>query len=233
MTHPQQAEHYPTPESSAPDRLPLSAAQQDELLALTALLYAARQQRLSGGGDLQVGGAAPRALAACLCCCCAGSHQPMCTTTSSPPPPCLQSELELVLTLEGQQVPAAVRPAGPGLAAPPPPGGGQALEVQLPHRILVARDRGGSTAQLLRGEVDGRAVALQVLGSSPRSFHVQHCGAQRSVAVDTPLAAQLAVHMPAPRTQDLGKVGRGGGWETQPGGWCEGVSAAELDERGG
>lgn len=48
------AENFPTPESSAPDRLPLSSGQEDQLLALAAMLWAGREQRLSGGGNLQV-----------------------------------------------------------------------------------------------------------------------------------------------------------------------------------
>lgn len=110
------AENYPTPQASAPDRLPLSAAQEDQLLAAAAMLWAARERRLSGGGELR-------------------------------------GELELVLTLGERQVPATVRPAAPGLAPAPGPGEGQALEVQLPHRILVVRDTGGSTAQLVNARV--------------------------------------------------------------------------------
>ena len=52
------AEHYPTPEASAPDRLPLSAGQEEQLLALAALLWVGKQQRLRGGDGLQVGGVA-------------------------------------------------------------------------------------------------------------------------------------------------------------------------------
>lgn len=48
------AEHYPTPEASAPERLPLSDQQRDQLLALAAMLWVGREQRLSGGGPLEV-----------------------------------------------------------------------------------------------------------------------------------------------------------------------------------
>ncbi|KAI7845174.1 hypothetical protein COHA_001219 [Chlorella ohadii] len=163
------AEHFPTPESSAPERLPLSSGQQDQLLALAAMLWAAREQRLSGVGDLQV-------------------------------------ELQVVLTLEGQQVPATVRPAAPELAAAAAPGAGQALEVQLPHRILLVRDAGGSSAQLVHAEVDSERVALQVLSRGPRHLRLQHCGAQRLVALDAPAAAQLTRCMPAPTMEDFSKV---------------------------
>jgi propionyl-CoA carboxylase alpha chain len=163
------AEHFPTPESSAPDRLPLSAGQQDQLMALAAMLWAAHEQRLSGGGDLQ-------------------------------------GEIDVVLTLEGQQVLATVRPASPELAAAAAPGVGQALEVQLPHRILLVRDTGGSSAQLVNAEVDGERLALQVLSRGPRHLRLQHCGAQRSITLDAPLAAELTRYMPAPTTEDFSKV---------------------------
>ncbi len=48
------AEHYPTPEASAPERLPLSERQRDQLLALAAMLWVGREQRLSGGNPLEV-----------------------------------------------------------------------------------------------------------------------------------------------------------------------------------
>lgn len=116
----------------------------------------------------------------------------------------------MVLTLEGRQVPATIRPADPRLAGPPPPGSraGQALEVQLPHRILLARDAGGSTAQLVNAEVDGEAVLLQVLSSGPRQYRLQHCGAHRTVQVDSPLAAHLGRYMPPPHTEDFSKARR-------------------------
>ncbi len=123
----------------------------------------------------------------------------------------LQGELEVVLTLEGQQVPATVRPAAPELAAAAAPGAGQALEVQLPHRILLVRDAGGSSAQLVHAEVDSERVALQVLSRGPRHLRLQHCGAQRLVALDAPAAAQLTRSMPAPAMEDFSKVGSGGG----------------------
>lgn len=125
--------------------------------------------------------------------------------------PTLQGEVEVVLTLEGQQVLATVRPAAPELAAAAAPGVGQALEVQLPHRILLVRDTGGSSAQLVNAEVDSERVALQVLSRGPRHLRLQHCGAQRTVALDAPLAAELTRYMPAPTTEDLSKVG-GCGW---------------------
>lgn len=46
------AQHYPTPASSAPDRLPLSSQQADELLAMAAMLWVGKQRRLSSGGDV-------------------------------------------------------------------------------------------------------------------------------------------------------------------------------------
>ena len=49
------AENYATPEASAPERLPLGAGQQDQLLAVASLLWVGKEQRLSGGGKLQVG----------------------------------------------------------------------------------------------------------------------------------------------------------------------------------
>lgn len=98
-----------------------------------------------------------------------------------------------MLTLGEQQVPATVRPAAPGLVASggssssssggSGAGPGQALEVQLPQRILLVRDMGGSTAQLVRTEVDGEPVSLQVLDSGPRQLKLQHCGAHRVVQV--------------------------------------------------
>lgn len=48
------AEHYPAPEASAPERLPLSQGQRDQLLALAAMLWVGREQRLGGGGPLKV-----------------------------------------------------------------------------------------------------------------------------------------------------------------------------------
>ena len=49
------AEHYPTPEASSPDRLPLTPQQEEQLLAMAALLWVRKEQRLSGGDGLQVG----------------------------------------------------------------------------------------------------------------------------------------------------------------------------------
>ena len=132
--------------------------------------------------------------------------------------PTPQGEAQVVLTLEGQQVPATVRPAAPELAGAAAPGAGQALEVQLPHRILLVRDSGGSSAHLVHAEVDGEGVALQVLASGPRQLKLQHCGAQRVVCLDGPLAAQLTRYMPPPTTEDYSKarVAGGGGCS---GGW--------------
>lgn len=111
----------------------------------------------------------------------------------------LQDEVQLVLTMGGhggRQVPLTVRPADPRFLPSPSPssgggaraaaagsGAGQGLEVQLPHRILYVRDAGGSTAQLVRAEVDGAPVSLQVLASGPRQLKLQHCGAHRLVQV--------------------------------------------------
>ncbi len=108
----------------------------------------------------------------------------------APATPPLQGNLELVLTLDGQQVPLAVRPADPRMmgdaAGAGSAGGsaaGQGLEVQLPHRILYVRDAGASTAQLVRAEVDGESANLQVLAAGPRQYRLQHCGAHRVVQV--------------------------------------------------
>ena len=137
---------------------------------------------------------------------------------------CLQADLPLVLTLGGQQVPLTVRPADARMVAAPASSSsnstsgstrGQALEVQLPGRILYVQDAGGSTAQLVHAEVDGQAVHLQVLAAGPRHYQLQHCGAQRVVQVDSPAAAQLAQHMPLP-VVDFTKVG---GWVP---GWVPG-----------
>ena len=137
----------------------------------------------------------------------------------------------MVLTLEGQQVHATVRPASPELAAAVAPGAGQALEVQLPHRIMLVRDTGGSSAQLVNAEVDGERVALQVLSRGPRHLRLQHCGAQRLVALDAPLAAELTHYMPAPTPEDFSKVGEGRGGEEGGGemaGSCRGSSSGEC-----
>lgn len=88
-----------------------------------------------------------------------------------------------MLTLEGQQVPLAVRPADPRMMGGGGGAAGQGLEVQLPHRIMYVRDAGGSTAQLSRAEVDGAQVSLQVLSAGLRQYRLQHCGAHRVVQV--------------------------------------------------
>ncbi|KAL4458176.1 hypothetical protein ABPG75_013041 [Micractinium tetrahymenae] len=173
------AQHYPTPEASAPERLTLGERQRDQLLALAAMLWVGRERRLRGGGPLQ-------------------------------------GEMELVLTLEGQQVPLTVRPAEPRMMGSAGTAGstgssggtaaGQGLEVQLPHRIMYVRDAGGSTAQLVRAEVDGAPLSLQVLSAGPRQYKLQHCGAQRTVQVDTPVSAQLQQYMPPPQVEDFAKV---------------------------
>ena len=49
------AEHYPEAEASSPHRLPLTPQQEEQLLALAALLWVGKEQRLSGGDGLQVG----------------------------------------------------------------------------------------------------------------------------------------------------------------------------------
>ena len=142
-----------------------------------------------------------------------------CTAFCCPCSTHLQGEVEVVLTQEGQQVHATVRPASPELAAAVAPGAGQALEVQLPHRIMLVRDTGGSSAQLVNAEVDGERVALQVLSRGPRHLRLQHCGAQRLVALDAPLAAELTRYMPAPTTEDFSKVGEGRGGGRWRDGW--------------
>lgn len=88
-----------------------------------------------------------------------------------------------MLTLEGQQVPLAVRPANPRMMGSAAAGQGQGLEVQLPHRIVYVRDAGGGTAQLVQAEVDGAPVSLQVLSAGLRQYRLQHCGAHRVVQV--------------------------------------------------
>ena len=120
--------------------------------------------------------------------------------------------MELVLTVGGQPVAATVRPASAELAGAAAGAGlpGQALEVQLPHRILLVRDAGGSTAQLVNAEVDGLPMFLQVLAAGPRQLTLQHCGAQRVVTVDTPQAAALVQHMPPVHLEDFSKVGGAG-----------------------
>ena len=159
-----------------------------------------------------------------------------------------------MLTLGGQQVPLSVRPAEARMVAHPAVGSssnkggtrGQALEVQLPGRILYVRDAGGSTAQLVHAEVDGQAVHLQVLAAGPRHYHLQHCGAQRLVQVDSPAAAQLAQHMPPPVVEDFSKVGAdkwavgrcvgapwlaGMPWWLLPGNWAGGAASSVAIEQ--
>jgi hypothetical protein len=231
------AEHYPTPEASSPERLPLTPRQEEQLLALAALLWVRKEQRLSGGdGLLKVGAQGivagsthVRNMPYCAPCALLFGNSPMqCAEQSAlagrclPLALCLQGDLPLVLTLGGQQVPLTVRPAEPRMVAHSASAGsrsnngsarGQALEVQLPGRILYVQDAGGSTAQLVHAEVDGQAVHLQVLAAGPRHYHLQHCGAQRVVEVDSPAAAQLAQHMPPPVVEDFSKVGAWvGGW---------------------
>ncbi|KAL4856779.1 Propionyl-CoA carboxylase alpha chain [Chlorella vulgaris] len=179
------AQHYPTPASSAPDRLPLSSQQADELLAMAAMLWVGKQRRLSSGGDVaQVQAETQLVLT--------------------------MDEQQVPVTVrpaEARMVGAAATTATTSAAATTPPGGGgQALEVQLPHRIMYVRDCGTGNAQLVRAEVDGQAAVLQVLEAGPRQYALQHCGAQRVVQVDGVLAAQLARHMPVPQVEDFSKV---------------------------
>lgn len=122
-----------------------------------------------------------------------------------------QGDMELVLTLSGQQTAVVVRPAESRMVATSgingaEHGSGQALEVQLPHRIMYVRDTGSSDAQLVQAEVDGQAVFLQVLQMGPRQYKLQHCGAQRVIQVDSPLSARLGCHMPVQHAEDFSKV---------------------------
>ncbi|EFN58393.1 hypothetical protein CHLNCDRAFT_55993 [Chlorella variabilis] len=132
------AENYATPEASAPERLPLGAGQQDQLLAVAALLW----------GDM-----------------------------------------ELVLTLSGQQTAVVVRPAE--------------------SRMVATSGINGAehgSGQALEAEVDGQAVFLQVLQMGPRQYKLQHCGAQRVIQVDSPLSARLGCHMPVQHAEDFSKA---------------------------
>lgn len=210
------AEHYPSREDSAPSRLPLTQQQEDQMLALAAMLWLDKEQQLASGPGLQVppardprvragkeGIMQPNCFANCLailqCCLMLLSALRL---------PFVQVETPLVLSVSNQQVPATVRPAKTSMVQKNCRDGGvQAMEVQLPHRILYVQKMGHGDAQLVQAEVDGQEVCLQVLEVAGRQYKLQHCGAQRVVRVESPLLVSLGHHMPLPRTEDLSKVG--------------------------
>lgn len=179
------AEHFPTPEASAPVNLPLTPQREQEVLALAAALQVWRDLRLANSN--------PKAEAAAL-----GAERRLVLTTR-----------------DGTQVPVAIRRATSDMAASTaatvvrtscPP-----LEIELPNRVVQIALPSGITSPtagspLVHALIDDKESLCQIIDRTPRHLVLQYCGAHRHLAIDSPGAAAVAHLMPPPHHEDLSKV---------------------------
>ncbi|KAG7670044.1 hypothetical protein Ndes2526B_g06419 [Nannochloris sp. 'desiccata'] len=176
------AEHFPTPEASAPTNLPLTKKREQEVVALAAALQVWRDLRLAGGE--------PRRRAVAL-----GGHG---------------EDRKLVITSsDGQKTPVSIRRSSPAMAgstealSTTPP-----LEIELPDSILQIAATSVDGALLVHATINGNEALCQIIDKSARHMTIQYCGAHRKVSIDSPAAAEVAHYMPPPHQEDLSKIVR-------------------------
>lgn len=86
------------------------------------------------------------------------------------------------------------------------------LEVEIPHkRILQIAARPeqcvtNAGTPLISIDIDGQEAIFQIISQDARRYTLQYRGAQRTLAVDTPCAAGVQHLMPPPRKEDRSKV---------------------------
>lgn len=113
--------------------------------------------------------------------------------------------VDLVLTLEGAQHPIKLRALTTDKATPADIAAG-ALEVEVgdkAHLVVPVLPAAGRPycADLVHMLVDGHLHISQVVSRQPRGVTLQYGGAERTIAVQSPLLAQLEQYMPPPMQQ--------------------------------
>ena len=191
------AEHFPTPEASAPINLPLTEEREQEVVALAAALQVWR--------DLRMAGSEPARRAVAL-----GGKSTK------------KDGRKLVITsADGKQTPVSIRRASPEMVGPSsaafsstseglsatfftaPP-----LEIELPDKIYQISATSVDGALLIQATIDGKEALCQLIDRSARHMTIQYCGAHRKLTIDSPAAAKVAHHMPPAFHEDLSKVVR-------------------------
>jgi propionyl-CoA carboxylase alpha chain len=180
------AEHFPTPEASAPTNLPLIEKREQEVLALAAALQVWK--------DLRVAGGEPRRREVALS---------------------EKEDRKLVITsCDGVQTPVLIRRASPAMvgcssaSTSSSSSSTPALEIELPERILQISATSVDGALLVQATIDGNEALCQIIDKSARHVTLQYCGAHRKITIDSPAAAEVAHYMPPPHLEDLSKVVR-------------------------
>ena len=191
------AEHFPTPESSAPLNLPLTPEREQEILALAAGLQVWRDIRLANNN--------PKALSAAL-----GNERRLVLTKRD------GSQVSITLRQASPDMVGNTTTASASTTTSGANGGNSSLlsypplEVQLPDRIFQLEvPKGTSPAAgnpLVHAIIDNKEVLCQIIDRTPRHMVLQYCGAHRQVAIDSPEAASVVHLMPPPHHEDLSKV---------------------------
>ena len=182
------AEHFPTPEASAPMNLPLTVEREQEVLALAAALHVwrgvctANEKIALGAGD-------------------GGGGNGRC--------------LVLTVGAEGVQTPVTVRRASSAIAGTTTTTQTTTttipLEIEFSDRIIqlaLMNNTSTSGSPLIHTLLDGTNTLCQIINREPRHLTLQYCGAHRRITIDSSAAAAVAHWMPPPHKEDLSKIVR-------------------------
>ena len=188
------AEHFPSPEASAPLNLPLTKENEQEVAAVAAAYYIWRELRLANGDF--------KAMAAAL-----DASRRLVLTKGDDEGGAAVAQTYVTVR---RAAPTMITTSNQNRYDRNQP----ALEVELPDRVVFVQLDPSQGVQeqgspLLRVTIDDRKEEfVQIIERTARHLTLQYCGAHRRVAIDAPEAAELVHLMPPPYSEDLSKVVR-------------------------